>query len=103
VTALAEMCVAGRLGAEIDLAAVPCSEDISTDSTILFSESNARFIVEVRPEDATAFETRLRNCPSSRVGFVRSEGTLKIIGLNHEIVFEVAVERLCEAWQGSIG
>ncbi len=97
--ALAEMCIAGRLGAEIDLGAVPRSEDVVASETILFSESNARFVVEVRPEDAAALEASLSGSPLGSIGTVRSEQRLMISGLRGETIIEVSVERLREIWQ----
>jgi len=46
-TAIAEMSIAGRLGADVDLANL--GTDLS-DAASLFSESNTRFVIEVRPE-----------------------------------------------------
>ena len=47
--ALAEMCIGGRLGANIDLDAVPAMEDM-TLTELLYSESASRLIVSVRPD-----------------------------------------------------
>ena len=50
--AVAEMCISGRTGAEIDLSTVKCQ-----DMTVkLYSESNSRWIAEVAGKDAAAFE-----------------------------------------------
>ena len=56
--AVAEMALAGGLGAKIDLALVPnrLPAEKSLDATLLFSESNTRFLCEVPPESAAAFE-----------------------------------------------
>jgi phosphoribosylformylglycinamidine synthase len=53
--ALAESAFAGGLGAKIDLEKVP-SENITTDDVMLFSESQSRMIVSIRPEDKNLFE-----------------------------------------------
>ena len=45
--ALAEMCIGGRLGAEIDLANVPGTDTIARDDALLFSESLSRFVIEI--------------------------------------------------------
>ena len=55
--AAAEMAFAGGLGLDIDLDRVPCSEDAVVPETLLFSESNTRFLCEIRAEYADAFET----------------------------------------------
>ncbi len=50
--ALAEMCLAGGVGAEVKLMSVPRDPywSYSADEAILFSESNGRFLIEVRPK-----------------------------------------------------
>ena len=53
--ALAEMCIGGRLGADIDLDAVPALESMSRFE-LLYSESASRLIVSVRPDLATLLE-----------------------------------------------
>ncbi len=51
--AIAEMCIAGRLGATIDV--LP-HDDVAT---ALFSESIGRLVVEVEPADVDAFVTQM--------------------------------------------
>jgi len=75
--ALAEMCIAGRLGATVDLASVP-TLDTLTDTRLLFSESLARFIIEVRPDDAQAVEQILAGAPHAQIGRVSAQPTLLI-------------------------
>jgi phosphoribosylformylglycinamidine synthase len=50
--ALAEMCLGGDLGADVNLSKMG---GLRTDSK-LFSESNGRWLLEVRPKDAARFE-----------------------------------------------
>ena len=52
--ALAELCIAGRLGAAIDTLPHP---DVAT---ALFAESIGRLVVEVRPDDVATFLARRR-------------------------------------------
>ena len=68
--ALAEMSLAGRLGATLDVRALPGAEDVTRADSLLFSESLSRFVVEVRPEDAAAFVARMAGVPCSLVGEV---------------------------------
>jgi len=72
--AAAEMARAGRLGVRLDLSCVPRDPDVTRADVILFSESNGRFLVEVRPEDAAGFEAALAGCPFASVGEVTKEG-----------------------------
>ncbi|MCX7682078.1 MAG: phosphoribosylformylglycinamidine synthase subunit PurL, partial [Anaerolineae bacterium] len=68
--AAAEMAFAGRLGMELDLAALPRTVDVDRDDIALFSESSARFLVEVAPEHAAAFEAMLAGRPCARLGHI---------------------------------
>lgn len=67
---LAEMCFARGLGAEIVF------EDSAVQSNLvseLFSESNARFLVEVDQGEEDKFEKMLRGFPYSRMGMVAKD------------------------------
>lgn len=80
--ALAEMCLAGHLGAEIDLTAVPVAPGTMSnglpDYILLFAESLCRFVVEVCPEDAAAFAEVCAGLPCAPIGRVSAEPTLHI-------------------------
>ncbi|MCC7083417.1 MAG: phosphoribosylformylglycinamidine synthase subunit PurL, partial [Pirellulales bacterium] len=76
--AIAEMCFAGGIGAEIELANVPKSAKLSAVQ-LLFSESNTRFLCEVRPEHAAAFEQRFVGLPVACIGRTQSESRLTIV------------------------
>ncbi|MBK8429794.1 MAG: phosphoribosylformylglycinamidine synthase subunit PurL [Chloroflexi bacterium] len=56
--AAAEMALAGRLGAQINLAGVP-AEGVMDDDGLLFSESLGRFLITVPPTHQTRFEALL--------------------------------------------
>jgi phosphoribosylformylglycinamidine synthase II/phosphoribosylformylglycinamidine synthase I len=104
--ALAEMCLAGRLGAEIDTNYIPGVNNITGDSLIqrddvaLFSESLTRFVVEVAPEHAAAFEAHFTAFPCARIGKVNSSGVLNIRGQRERDVVRVLVDALETAWRG---
>ncbi len=70
--ALAEMCLAGQVGAEIQMRAVPVDPyyAYAADEAVLYSESLTRFLVEVRPEDAAAFSAALGDVPHACIGVV---------------------------------
>jgi phosphoribosylformylglycinamidine synthase len=72
--ALARCAIAGRLGAAIDLPAVDAS--IAVD-TLLFSESNGRFVVTTAAEDADSFSALFRDLPCWRIGTVTT-GSLTV-------------------------
>ncbi len=91
--ALAEMALAGRLGASIHLPG-------EMDPTVaLFSESNGRLLFEVAPEDADEFEAILTEHPLLRLGAVSTDDRLAIFQAG-EPVLDLPVARLVEAWQG---
>ena len=62
----------GDLGAEI------WTGDAKIDDTLLFSESNSRFVVTVAPEKAGELESLFDGLPIARVGTVTEARTLKI-------------------------
>jgi phosphoribosylformylglycinamidine synthase len=71
--AAAEMAFAGELGLDLDLARVPCEplpEGFDPAATRLYAESCTRFLVEVAPEHAAAFEARFAGLPCAAVGAV---------------------------------
>jgi phosphoribosylformylglycinamidine synthase len=98
--AAAEMASAGRLGLELELAAIPRSADVATDDTALFSESNARFLVEIEPDATAAFEETMKGHPTARVGSVTDGEVLRVSGISGRIVIDCAVERLSDAFLG---
>ncbi len=92
--AAAEMCFAGGIGA--DITAIPGK---LSDETKLFSESPTRFLVEVKPEHAPAFEACLAGVPVTRVGVTVSDPRLRVAGANGEWLLWVKLGVLKEAWQ----
>jgi phosphoribosylformylglycinamidine synthase len=93
--ALAEMAFAGGIGADIThLAALDLSDEIA-----LFSESATRFVVEVRPNQTSAFEACLAGLPVARLGQTVKESRLRIAGQSGEWVVWSALAPLKAAWQ----
>ncbi len=89
--ALAEMCLAGRLGAAV---ASPLSV------VALFSESLTRFVVEVRPDDQAAFERALQaaGVPCQLFGAVSADDRLRIPCADQNI--DLPISALERAWRG---
>jgi len=81
--ALAEMCLAGRLGASIDT--LPHDDH----ATSLFSESMGRLIVEIEPRSAAAF-TRVMDDHCLRIGEVSESGMLSLPGVEPILVSDLA-------------
>jgi len=99
--AAAEMAFAGGFGLALDLAAVPYEGDaaLRRDDVLLFSESNSRFLVEVRPQDAAAFEAALKGLPAAKIGEVTSGDALTVKGLGGAPVVQAKLADLKAAWQ----
>lgn len=103
--ALAEMTIGGGWGAEVWLGEVPWEGAAPEDDRhILFAESNGRYVVEVAEKDAEAFEATLREAevPFGRIGWVRSEGILRVHSEKEGELLTVPVETLRRAWRGHL-
>ncbi len=96
----AEMCIAGRLGAELSLASVPRAGDLGDDAA-LFAESSARFLIEVTPEKAAAFERHMAGQAYAWIGSVTRETTLRILDVSGAPVIEAGVSTLHHRWQSA--
>ena len=94
--ALAESCIAGRLGAEVDFAQGKYAGKL-VPSQLLFSESAGRFIVSVKRKDERAFCALLRGAACERVGEVKGE--LLTISVRGQAAVSVPVEGLASAWK----
>jgi phosphoribosylformylglycinamidine synthase len=110
--AAAEMAFAGNLGARVFLDQVPHDLEIGADDAawapvLLFSESNTRFLCEVRPEDAGAFAAAMADVPHALIGEVTDSGKLEILGVSGDGSREASgaslvsapLVALKEAWQ----
>ena len=100
--AAAEMSLGGGLGLELNLGDVPCVQGLERDDTFAFSESLARFVVEVTPQDAEAFESCLAGLPAARVGRVRAGKQVTFVGLSGNVVIQTGVDALEQAWRGHL-
>jgi phosphoribosylformylglycinamidine synthase len=90
--ALAEMALGGRLGLQVDIP----SQGLAP-LTSLFSESNGRFVVEVEPQDAPAFEAALAQVPHTRLGAVSATQILSI-AVDGALHISLPIENLVSAW-----
>jgi len=101
---LAEMALAGDLGADVALANIPTGDqDARVADWLLFSESNGRYAVEVAPEDAAAFEAEMHDVPCACVGRVVGAPTLTVSTCRGEgTLFSTTILALREAWRGHL-
>ncbi len=97
--AAAEMALAGGLGLELRLAAVPRSADADHDAAIAFCESLGRLLVEVRPSASDKFEALLAGHPLARIGRVRADDRIIIAGLDEQPVIETNLVAVEQAWR----
>jgi phosphoribosylformylglycinamidine synthase len=96
--ALAEMCLAGRLGATVEIGRLGDREIGLTPEELLFSESNGRLLLEVQPEDAAALEAQLSSVTLIPLGLVTSEPVLQITAEAQSLV-NLAIEQLVNSWK----
>lgn len=99
--AIAEMALASEFGAELNLTNVPSGKSDRND-TLLFSESNSRFIVEVDPRDKAAFETIMKGKTYAEIGKVTENPQLIIHGLEGTIVVDEKVATLRKTWRQAL-
>jgi phosphoribosylformylglycinamidine synthase len=116
--ALAEMCLAGGLGATITLEHVPRDAEAAThDAALLFSESPSRFLLEVRPDHLAPLERlfEAEGLPLGRLGTVvatagdphaRPQASsqsqpprLTVRGTGPSTLIDAPVPALKDAWQ----
>jgi len=92
--AAAEMCIAGRLGAELRVE----GEAI----TALYAESLCRFVVEVAPEHTAEFEALLAGVPLQRIGQVSAAPELRIVSAVGQPLIQLEITALETAWRGDV-
>jgi len=97
--ALAEMCIGGFLGAEINIDKIPTN--LTKKYKILFSESNSRFIVEVAQGYEKEFEHLMRGISFSKIGYVISEKEL-IINSSKKNVIRASLSDMIKSWKSSL-
>ncbi len=88
--AAAEMCIGGRMGMALT---------VNTDdpTTTLFSESNGRLLVEVRPPDCAAFESHFGGLPIQPIGLVTGGPHLSIT-TQTETLISLTITELVSSW-----
>lgn len=97
--AAAEMAFAGGFGMTLDLDAVPRDPDADRDDTVLFSESNSRFVVEVPVGREADFEAQMEGSPCGRAGTVSGDDRFLVRGLRGAETVSTDLKTLKEAWQ----
>jgi phosphoribosylformylglycinamidine synthase II len=105
--ALAEMAMAGGLGADVALsvklagAAGPKASE-ALDRTLLFAESLSRIVIEVTPKHVKAVEEHFTGLPLTKLGTVTDKTRIKIAGTSGEALIDAKVEELRTAWKSPL-
>jgi phosphoribosylformylglycinamidine synthase len=98
--AAAESAFAGNVGAEIDLGMVNCDPGMS-DTEILYSESQSRILISVRPEAAEQVES-LFGSDARRIGTAIPEKRLIIRSKNNGILIDRGLDSLKRSWKAPL-
>ncbi len=96
--AAAEMALAGRYGMKLDLKNVP-RKGLFRNDFILFSESNSRFLLEVKEQAKEDFEASMEGNICSEIGRVTKSPRLCIYGINDGSVVDASVNDLLLSWK----
>lgn len=100
--AAAEMSFAGGFGMDLSLCNVPVSDKDVSEEVVLFSESNSRFIVEIKPEHRDKFENILCDAPIGLIGTVSDSKDFSVRGRDNSVLISENIFDLKEAWQSTL-
>ena len=100
--ALAEMAFSGGLGVTARLDKVPYRGKALRNDTVLFSESNSRFLVEVEPKNQKKFEEQLKGVSFGQIGTVEETPEFIVYGINNKVCVNAYIGDLKEAWQAPL-
>ena len=84
--ALAEMAFSADIGVEVDLQNIVFTGKRRHDS-ILFAESNTRFLIEVRKENAARLISLFSNLPICHIGHTTAEKVFKVLVGDRQLVY----------------
>jgi phosphoribosylformylglycinamidine synthase len=101
--AATEMGFSGGYGIELDLRKVSLGDIMGRSDFILFSESNSRFLVEVKEECRKDFEAMMKDTACSVVGKVNRSDRLVVHGLDGKLVVNASLGSLLAAWKRTLG
>lgn len=95
---LSEMCLAGSLGAEIDLSILPTlsSDKVDNNAVLLFSESASRWLVEIEPQKIAQIKKMFSSISFAVIGKVKKNPILKI--RREKEILKLSVSELKKLW-----
>jgi phosphoribosylformylglycinamidine synthase len=100
--AAAEMAFAGDLGLELSLAPLQKASGVDDPATLLFSESNTRFLIEVPPAQRSAFEQVFQGLPAVLLGRVTGDGRLRVSNDGDGRLIDSSLFDLKKAWKSPL-
>jgi phosphoribosylformylglycinamidine synthase len=95
--AFAKLSLGGLKGIDVSLKNLPGSAKNNTAA--LFSESQGRFVVTVRPSDQKAFEKILAHLPYKMVGVVTDDQSFSVKGVDGRALITTTVEKNMHAYR----
>ncbi|MDR2437352.1 MAG: phosphoribosylformylglycinamidine synthase subunit PurL [Endomicrobium sp.] len=99
--AISEMAFAGAKGVVIDVDAIKTKDKLTVVET-LFSESNGRFIIEVRFENEFRFRKTFENCVFAEVGYVTEDKNIIFESVKNKTKIKEKSKNLLNAWRSTI-
>ncbi|HEX7010097.1 MAG TPA: AIR synthase-related protein, partial [Phycisphaeraceae bacterium] len=99
LVAAAEMAFAGRVGLDLDLAALPTDRELDL-ITACFAETPSRYLLEVEPAalDAVTRALRSANIPFGQIGTFADHDRLTLRTLRDGQVLSARLDELRQAW-----
>ncbi|MBP7055582.1 MAG: phosphoribosylformylglycinamidine synthase subunit PurL [Candidatus Omnitrophica bacterium] len=99
--ALAEMAFSGGIGMDIrlDPGILPFGQKILPDHTVLFSESNTRFVLEI--EDEKKFLAAMDGFPVWKLGKTVKGKTFNIRNFDDKTIVNTTIDALKNSWQST--
>jgi len=98
--ALAESAFAGELGMNIYLKKIPV-DNVNRNDSILFSESQGRFVITVKPENVKRFEEIMKQNAFANIGTV-TKNEFIVNGLDGKTCIKSDIKELKDAWQKTL-
>ncbi|MEO0293128.1 MAG: AIR synthase-related protein, partial [candidate division WOR-3 bacterium] len=94
---LAEMCFSNEIGCEVDISFITPTlrEDI-----LLFSESNSRFLLEVKRDKARYVERHLKGIPFYKIGETRGDSF--ILKKERKTIMDVKIRHILDLWEKAV-
>ena len=101
--AAAESALGGRLGAEINLDAVPADSANMETARLLFGETPSRFIVTVKPENRERFEALMSGTKTAEAGKVTGsigeQSNRLIFSRGNKVCLDSDIDSIENAWK----